>query len=350
MSESASRGAATRAASRRSHTVFAVLLALLVAVVLISAGTGQLAAAPAEVLRSIARGPADGDPLGAALWNIRFPRLALGIVVGAALGAAGAVMQGVFGNPLAEPAVVGVSSGSAVGACLAIVLGLPLGAASIPAAAFVAGLATTLLVYVLSLARGRANVLMLVLTGIAVNAVASAVIAFLVFAADPAGREQIMFWQLGSLNGAGWQAVCVTAPMTAVGVAAGCAFARAYDVLALGERAAGHLGVHVERLRFLSILVVALLAAAAVSYAGIIAFVGLIVPHLLRLVAGPMHRSLILASALGGAILITGADVIARTAIPFADLPIGMFTALVGGPVFFVLLRRSTVTDSGSGR
>ena len=335
------RSTARRTTRRRVPLVFALLIVLLVAALLVSSLTGQFPVPPDAVFRSILRGPSAADPIESALWHIRFPRLALGVVVGAALGVAGAVMQGVFANPLAEPAVVGVSAGSAVGACTAIVLGLSMSATAVPAAAFIGGLGTTFLVYALSLARRRSNVLVLVLTGIAVNAVANAVIAFLVFAADPAGREQIVFWQLGSLNGASWRAVAVTAPMAASGIVVAALIARQFDLFALGERAAGHLGVDVERLRFLSILVVAVLSAAAVSFAGIIGFVGLIVPHVLRLMIGPLHRTLIPASAIGGALLVVSADVIARTLVPFADLPIGMFTALVGGPIFLVLLRRS---------
>jgi iron complex transport system permease protein len=188
---------------------------------------------------------------------------------------------------------------------------------------------------------------MLVLTGIAVNAVANAIIAFLVFSADTASREQVTFWQLGSLNGATWSAVAVTVPLLVAGVGGAWALARRLDALALGERSARHLGVDVERVRLWAVLIVALLTAAAVSYAGIIAFVGLIIPHLLRLLIGPSHGALIPASALGGALLISGSDLVARTAIPFADLPIGMFTALVGGPVFFVLLRRTIGAKEG---
>jgi len=340
--------AVARASSRRLPVIGGMLV-LLLAVLLVSAALGQFSVSPAEIIGSFARklglapaAPGTAAYADGALWNIRFPRLALGVVVGAALGVAGALMQGVFANPLAEPAVVGVSAGCAVGACTVIVLDLRwLGPATVPAAAFVMGVLTTALVYGLSRARGRTQVLMLVLTGIAVNAVANAIIAFLVFSADTASREQVTFWQLGSLNGATWTAVAVTLPLLLAGVAGAWMLARRLDALALGERSARHLGVDVERVRLWAILIVALLTAAAVSYAGIIAFVGLIIPHLLRLLIGPSHGALIPASAIGGALLISGSDLVARTAIPFADLPIGMFTALVGGPVFFVLLRRT---------
>lgn len=342
-----------RARGRRTLVII-TLAVLLAVVVLTSAAVGQFSLSPVEIAASIGRrlglaptAPADAYADGA-LWNVRFPRILLGLTVGAALGVAGALMQGVFANPLAEPAVVGVSAGAAVGACAAIVFGLnTFGAATVPAAAFVMGVVTTLLVYVLARARGRTRVLMLVLTGVAVNAIANAIIAMLVFAADTAGREQIMFWQLGSLNGATWSAVAVTAPLLVAGLIGSCTLARRLDALALGDRSARHLGVPVERVRLVAILLVALLTAVAVSFAGIIAFVGLIIPHLLRLLIGPAHSALLPASALGGALLIAAADVVARTAIPFADLPIGMFTALVGGPVFFVLLRRTVASGEG---
>ena len=348
----------TRRVTRRPLAIVLVGMAvLLLIVVTVSAGVGQFGITPHGIVESILRklGLASlTDPsqqyVDGALWNIRFPRLMLGIIVGAALGVAGAMMQGVFGNPLAEPGVIGVSAGCAVGACAVIVFQLDFaGQASIPIAAFVMGLITTLVVYLASRSGGKAQVLTLVLTGIAINAVANAIIAFFVFMADTSSREQIIFWQLGSLNGATWGAVVTTLPFLVIGLIGAVVMARRLDLLALGERSARHLGVNVERLRLWAILCVALLTAAAVAFAGIISFVGLIIPHLLRMIIGPGHRALIPASALGGALLVSGADVIARTAVPFADLPIGMFTALVGGPVFFVLLRR-TISPRKAGR
>ncbi len=341
--------------ARRRIALTALVTALaLVAVLVLSAAVGQFPLSPEQILASLLRraGLASADPSQAfadgALWNVRLPRLVLGALVGAALGVAGALMQGVFGNPLAEPGVVGVSSGCAVGAAAAIVLHVDvLGSLTVPAAAFVAGIAVTALVYALSRARGRTRVLTLVLTGIAVTAVANAAIAFLVFLADAASRDQIVFWQLGSLNGATWTAVGTVLPFLVAGLVGAFASARGLDLLALGETAARHVGLRVEGLRVVVILCVALLTAAAVAYAGVIAFVGLIVPHLFRLLVGPAHRALVPLSAVGGALLVSASDVAARTVVPFADLPIGMFTALVGGPVFFVLVRRTLAGGSG---
>ncbi len=339
----------------RVTALFAVLAVALVVLALFSAGVGQLSVPPLEVLGSVLHrlgldlGPLPSHPNGdAALWTIRFPRVVMAMTVGAALATAGAVMQGVFGNPLAEPGVVGVSAGAAVAACSTIVFGITvLGPWTIAVAAFVGGLVTTLLVYALARSQGRTEVVTLVLTGVAVNAVCGAGLAFLTFLGDTQAREQIVFWQLGSLNGTRWPYVAIVAPLVLVGIVAAVVLARRLDLLSLGERAARHLGVDVERLRVVAIVVVALLTAAAVAFCGIIAFVGLVVPHLVRMVVGPGHRVLVPASALGGAVLLTGADLVARTAVPYADLPIGMLTALVGGPFFFWLLRRTRRTAGG---
>jgi iron complex transport system permease protein len=244
--------------------------------------------------------------------------------------------------------VIGVSAGAAVGASAAIVLGAAAaGGWVVATAAFVGGLATTLLVYALSKADGRTEVVTLVLTGVALNAFAGGLLAFFTYVADEASRDQIVFWQLGSLNGATWSAVGTVLPLTVVGIVVLRGLAGQLDLLALGERPARHLGVDVERLRRVVIVVVALLVASGVAFTGIIAFIGLIVPHVVRMIAGPGHRLLIPASALTGALVLVLADLFARTAVENADLPIGMLTSLIGGPVFFWLLRRTRRTQGG---
>ncbi|WP_040779153.1 FecCD family ABC transporter permease [Nocardia pneumoniae] len=335
--------------------VFVVAVAGLVALAVASAAIGQVPTTPAEVAGSVLRriglelGPVPAHPSGeVTLWQVRFPRVVLAMLVGAALATAGALLQGVFANPLAEPGVIGVSAGAAVGAGTVIVVGGAFVAAwSVAAAAFVSGLATTLLVYVLARANGRTEVVTLVLTGVAINAFAGGVIALLLFVASPAARDQIVFWQLGSLNGASWESVGVVAPLTAVGVAAAVLLAPRLDLLALGESAARHLGVDVERLRRNVIVVVAVLATAGVAFTGIILFVGLIVPHLVRMLVGPAHRVLIPLSAIVGAVVLLAADVCARSLVDNADLPLGMLTSLIGGPVFFWLLRRTRARSGG---
>lgn len=342
---------------RARATVVAIALAVvLLAAILVSALVGQLQLSPAEVGGAILR--ALGIPVGEpdrladqTLWAIRFPRIVMAMGVGAALATAGAVMQSVFGNPLAEPGVVGVSSGAALGAGIAIVLGLgsatALGGSAIALCAFAGGLLATALVYFAARAHGRAEVVTLLLTGIAVNAFAGAGLALVLFAANAASREQIVFWQLGSLSGSLWTEAGIVFPVAVFGIVIATLLARRYDLLALGERNARHLGVNVERLRIGSIILVAVLTGAAVAFVGIISFLGLVVPHAIRLAVGPAHRSLIPLSALGGAVLLLLADLVARTLVAGAELPIGLLTSLVGGPFFLVLLHRQRVRSGG---
>ena len=327
----------------------------LVAGILLSAMVGQLPVTPTEVIGSILRavGVQNGwapssSVTESALWVVRFPRIVMGLAVGAALAVAGAVMQAIFGNPLAEPGVVGVSSGAALGAAIGIVLGVSaMGGWSIAIFAFAGGLLATLLVYFVSRANGRTEVVTLLLTGIAVNAFGGAGLALLLFLGDSASREQIIFWQLGSLNGSRWQETAVVIVVAVLGTIAALTIGRRLDLLSLGERNARHLGLDVERLRIGSIVLVALLTGAAVAFCGIIAFVGLVIPHIIRMAIGPSHRPLILASAIGGGTLMLFADLAARTMLSGADLPIGMLTSLIGGPFFFFLLFRARRRSGG---
>ena len=353
--------AVTDVAARRPvvrQTLLASGLAVaLIALVLVSAGTGQLYVRPDEVLGSLLRGI--GIPLGPlpehpngynALWTIRFPRVAMAVIIGAALAAAGLLMQAIFGNPLAEPGVVGVSSGAALGASAVIVFGWTFaGEWTIALVAFATGLVATLVVYFMSRANGRTEVVTLVLTGIAINAFTGAGLAFLTFLGDQQAREQIVFWQLGSLNGSRWQQFGIILPLIVAGLIVAFALSRRLDLLSLGEKSARHLGVNVELLRVVVIVVTALLVGAAVAFAGIIAFVGLVVPHLMRMIIGPAHLPLLVTSVLGGSVLLLAADLVARTAVPMADLPIGMLTSIVGGPFFFWLLRRTRSKAGGWG-
>nr|WP_223291029.1 iron ABC transporter permease [Streptomyces avicenniae] len=320
---------------------------------LVSASVGAYDIPLPDLLASVAhRLGAGGEPLDrvgeSVLWDVRLPRVVLALLVGASLGCAGTLMQGVFGNPLAEPAVIGISPGAAVGAVAAIAFGLDfLGNWTLTVFAFLAGLGTVLIVYTLSRSGGRTEVVTLILTGIAVNAFAMALIGLFIFFADNAQVTQITFWQLGSLAQATWPTVLAVLPCAALGLLLAPAYARRLDLLALGERPARHLGVDVERLRLVLVLLVALLTAAAVAVAGVIGFVGLVVPHLLRMVAGPGHRFLIPAAALGGALVLLSADLFARTAAQPAELPLGVLTALLGSPFFFWLLRRTRNRQGG---
>ncbi len=353
------RSTSSAAGSHRARQIslFAGLAAALLVSLLISAGTGQLAIPPLEVLGSLLNRIGitwlpfpETQVADTTLWAIRFPRVIMAALVGAGLAISGLLMQAIFGNPLAEPGVIGISSGAAVGAGLSIVFGLTLfGQWTTAVFAFATGLIATLLVYFMSRAEGRTEVVTLVLTGIAINAIAGAAIALLTFLGDTQSREQIVFWQLGSLAGSRWTQIAIVAPVVAIGMIASYAVARKLDLLSLGERNARHLGVNVEWLRIGVIVLVALLVGASVAFVGIIAFVGLVIPHLMRMIMGPAHLPLVTASALGGALLMTLADLGARTIVPMADLPIGMLTSLVGGPFFFWLLRRTRKRAGGWG-
>jgi len=338
----------------RGVILFLSLVVVLVASVLISAVTGQLPIAASEVVGSVLKwlgintSFAPEDPvIEATLQVVRFPRIVMALAVGAALAVAGALMQAVFGNPLAEPGVVGVSAGAALGASTAIVFGISAGGGGVALLAFVGGLLATLLVYAVARAGGRTEVVTLLLTGIAINAFAQAGLAFVLFLADTASREQIVFWQLGSLAGSLWSEVVIVLPVLVIGTILAVMMSHRLDLLSLGERNARHLGVDVEQLRILAIILVALLTGVAVAFAGIIAFVGLVVPHIVRMALGPAHRGLLIASAVGGGALLAIADLLTRTLVVGADLPIGMLTALVGGPFFFGLLYQQRRRSGG---
>ena len=343
------------AGSTKRLVVAIAVAVLLIAAVLVSALVGQLAITPGEVGGSLLRALGIANPwapsdqvIESTLWVVRFPRVAMALMVGAGLAVAGAVMQAVFGNPLAEPGVVGVSAGAALGAATAIVLGLAAyGDGFIALLAFAGGLLATMLVYLVSRANGRTEVVTLLLTGIAVNAFAGAGLAFVLFSASSANREQIVFWQLGSLGGSLWREVLVVAVVVVPGVIVATLLGRRFDVLALGERNARHLGIDVERLRIVSVVIVALLTGVAVAFVGIIAFVGLVVPHLVRMLLGPSHRVLVVTSAFAGALLMVVADLLARTLVGGTELPIGLLTSLVGGPFFFFLLWRQRRRSGG---
>ncbi|MFF5443444.1 FecCD family ABC transporter permease [Streptomyces sp. NPDC012888] len=349
----ATPGAAVPRRRGRGGLLAAGLVIALVLLALLSAGIGAYRIPTGDVLASAAHrlglGGAPLDRVGeSVLWNVRLPRVVLALLVGASLGCAGALMQGVFGNPLAEPGVIGISAGAAVGAVAAIALGLTfLGNWTVAACAFAAGLGTVTVVYALSRSGGKTEVVTLILTGIAVNAFAGALIGLFVFFADSGQVNQITFWQLGSLAQATWPKVLAVLPCAAAGLLLAPLYSRRLDLLALGERPARHLGVEVERLRTALVLLVALLTAAAVAVAGVITFVGLLVPHLLRMANGPGHRFLVPGSALAGAVVLVAGDLAARTAAQPAELPLGVLTALLGSPFFFWLLRRTRRRQGG---
>ncbi|OJF94344.1 FecCD family ABC transporter permease [Pararhizobium antarcticum] len=285
------------------------------------------------------------------ILDIRLPRAVLGLLVGASLAVSGVVMQGLFRNPLADPGLVGVSSGASLGAVLMIVLGTsvfgPLfavfGFYTLPIAAFLGGLGTTLLLYRIATRSGQTSVATMLLAGIALGALAGAVTGVLIFMADDKQLRDLTFWGLGSLAGANWTKIMAAGPIIVLSLAVVPFLARGLNALTLGEAAAFHMGVPVQRLKNIAIVSVAAATGASVAVSGGIGFVGIVVPHVLRLIIGPDHRYLLPASALLGGTLLIFADMIARTIVPPAELPIGIITAFAGAPFFlWILLRGRT--------
>ncbi|KIV73530.1 Hemin ABC transporter, permease protein [Pseudomonas sp. FeS53a] len=294
--------------------------------------------------------PLDGDGLEQAeliLAQIRLPRTLLGLAVGAVLAVSGVAMQGLFRNPLADPGLVGVSSGAGLGAAVAIVGGAALG--GLPEAlapyllsisAFAGGFLITALVYRLGRRDGQTSVVTMLLAGIALNALAFATIGLFTYLADDATLRTLTFWNLGSLNGASYARLWPLLVVVLAVIAWLPRRASALNALLLGESEARHLGFDVERLKGELVFCTALGVGAAVAASGLIGFIGLVVPHLVRLLAGPDHRVLLPASALAGASLILFSDLAARLVLSPAELPIGIVTALVGAPLFLYLLLR----------
>lgn len=282
------------------------------------------------------------DPALAVITVIRLPRVLMAAVVGAALALSGAAMQGLFRNPLADPGLIGVSSGAALGAILVIVVGgwlpLSMGPMALPVGASLGGLAATAVVYRLGRDGGQTDVATLLLAGIAVNAIAGAGIGLLTYYANDTELRTLTFWLMGSLGGIGWPQFVMAAPFMLVCSAGLCMLGRPLNAFLMGEDVAHHLGYPVERVKTIAVLLCAIAVGASVSVAGVIGFVGLVVPHVLRLIMGADHRLLLPASALLGGAGLVAADTAARTLISPAELPIGILTTLLGGPFFLFLL------------
>ncbi len=282
----------------------------------------------------------------AVLYAIRAPRVLAAFAVGAALAAGGAAMQSLFRNPLADPGLLGVSSGAALAAVSVIVLGekvmhiVPTGLRPwlLPIAAFLGGLAATVVVYRIANRSGVALVGTLLLAGIAINALTSAGIGMLVFIADDQQLRTLIFWTMGGFGAVTWTAILPAVLVLAISVPTLLPAAHLLDALALGEREAGHVGVDVERLKRRLVAQIALAVGAGVAISGVVGFVGLIAPHIVRLMLGPAHRTLLPAAALFGGAFLVLADALARVLVAPAEMPIGVLTALVGGPFFLWLL------------
>ena len=333
-----------------ARTVWLAGLGLLAMALVAGSAQGAYAISPAQlwhVLRDMVGGSDNPTPEHLVFVNIRLPRLLLGVVAGAGLGLAGALMQGLFRNPLADPGLIGVSSGAALAAASFIVMGnlwfpdLPraLGSWTLVSMAFMGGLVVTFLIYALAQSQGGTRMGLMLLAGIAVNALAGAGLGYLSFLATDEQLRNLQFWLLGSLGGARWSAVVLVSTIVFIASGTGLTLVRPLNAIALGEVQAVLLGVDVERTKRWAIWVCALAVGAVTATTGMIGFVGLIAPHWVRMVAGPDHRIVLPGSALLGAALVLAADAVARTAVKPAELPLGVLTAFIGVPMFLVMLR-----------
>lgn len=280
------------------------------------------------------------------LFQIRFPRVLGGALVGAALATAGVLFQGMLRNPMADPYIIGTSAGAALGATIAMVLPISiafLGFGLVPLAAFVGGLGTVFLVYNLARVGGRTPIISMLLAGFVVSALLAAIISFMIAISDrlDLNIRSVYSFLMGHISVVGWEQLAVITPLVIGGVILARLYAFRLNAFALGEEGAAYVGVEVERDKVIILAVGSLLTAAAVSIGGLIGFVGLVMPHAVRLTLGPDHRLLVPASALAGAVFVVIADLLARILLAPAEIPVGIITAIVGAPFFLYLLRRS---------
>ncbi len=336
---------------RQRATISFVLLSVLLVVitgasVLLGAMSIPLSSVTGLVWEAIGQPPADPVPSGHRyiLVHLRLPRTLFAILIGASLSVAGAMMQGLFRNPLADPGLLGVSSGAALGAAMVIVLGFTLPVfplLTLPISAFCGGLLATIVVMKLSFQGRVANVANMLLAGIAINAICGAGTGLLVYISDDEQLRSLTFWTMGSVGGASWSTLPYVVLFAFVPALVALPLAKSINALLLGESEAHLLGVNVERVKLTIIVLVCVMVGTSVSLTGMIGFVGLVVPHLCRLIFGADNRRVIVGSFLLGATLLLGADLISRTLVAPAELPIGIVTSLVGGPFFLSLLYRS---------
>ncbi len=337
---------------RKIKLIYIIMIVLLIISFIFSIGIGAVYIRPLQSLGIIADACgfntyiAYEQQQASVLMSIRLPRVLLAVLIGAGLGISGASMQGLFRNPLADPSLIGISSGASLAAVAFIVVGVSmsatltglLGVYALAVVTFLGALVTAIVVYRLSQVSGRTVISMMLLTGIAINALTSAFTGFFTYSANEAQLRSIVFWSLGSLGGATWNNVVGLIPFILLPVIILPFFAKQLNTFALGENGAAHLGVNTEKVKRIIVILTALCVGSSVAVAGVIVFIGLIVPHVMRLIAGPDHRYLLVLSALFGAVLLLNADLFSRVAQAPSELPISIITGIIGAPVFLYLL------------
>lgn len=328
-----------------------LLLVLLLFSVLVSVGAGTVNVSYLKVIQAIlSETPflekfihiSLDENIKTVVVNIRLPRVLLGVGVGASLALAGSLMQGLFKNPLAEPYILGLSSGSAFGASIAILVFPNLDLYALPVFSFGFGLMTIYLVYKIAKREGKIPTNTLLLTGIAFSFFFSSLTSFLMYFSEER-IHQIMFWILGGLTGARWSHVVILLPIAALMTATSIPLGKYLDAIMLGEEEAKYVGVEIEKIKKILLIISSLVTSVAVAFSGIIGFVGLIPPHIIRMLHGPKNTFLIPASAMLGAVMLVSSDTVARIIISPTEIPVGIITSLLGAPFFVYLLRRGTV-------
>jgi iron complex transport system permease protein len=332
----------------RKPLLFGALVACLAACAVLALGTGAVRVPPSSILRLVLHGigirsvPLPGRTDLVILLYLRLPRVLSALLVGAALASCGAVMQGLFRNPMASPEVLGVSSGGSLGAVIAITSGAAgAGLFSLPLFTILGALCASMLIYALSSVRGATSLLFIVISGLAISSLFNGITSALLLFSREHEVSRFIFWTMGGLEGRTWDHVLYSAPPIAAGTAVLCLFARDLNLLTLGEQSATSTGVHVERTKRVLLAVCAALTGVCISVSGPIGFIGLLVPHLLRLLIGPDHRVLIPASALAGGLFLILCDLLARTVAPGFELRVGIVTAIAGSPYLLYLIVRS---------
>lgn len=327
---------------------------MLTGALLWAVGAGAVSIGPAEIISIFSHkaGLEWGVPFTeqqeSVLWIIRLPRVIMALLIGSTLSVCGAAMQGLFRNPMADPALIGISSSGSTAAVLMIVLGGKLfegyqsiiGQYSLNLATFAGALLATVMIYRFSRQQGKTNIGIMLLAGIAMNAIAGAITGFITLAASDQQLRSVTFWMMGSLGGANWINLAGILPFCLSCILGLPLMATALNAFSLGESDAAYLGIRTERLKTVVMLLCAMGVGASVAVSGIIGFVGLVVPHIIRMIIGPEHRKLLIASALAGATLLILADLLSRTVAAPIEIPIGIITAMAGGPFFLYLLVR----------